>query len=226
MQSEAISLDTVEEGALLHHHLFERWEHIVVAFLHVLVLGLHRRLLHKLLHIGNLSSKVFGALLQTFLQQGVGLIVGRSDDNLTVLQLEAFGYIHKLGLYSARASLVFGNELRKGTAEMTIEQVEHTKGGYANVLDELWIVCKQYNADMVLMYDQISCKGMDGLRGVFEEQAAARGVHMLWVAQDLLDSRTISKRDMRRQVNLYMQTVMGEEPVRPDLVDFDDALTW
>ena len=34
------------------------------------------------------------------------------------------------------------------------------------------------------MYDQISCKGMDGLRGVFEEQAAARGVHMLWVAQD------------------------------------------
>ena len=76
------------------------------------------------------------------------------------------------------------------------------------------------------MYDPISCKGMDGLRGVFEEQAAARGVHMLWVAQDLLDSRTISKRDMRRQVNLYMQTVMGEEPVRPDLVDFDDALTW
>ena len=64
---------------------------------------------------------------------------------------------------------------------------KHTKGGYANVLDELWIVCKQYNADMVLMYDQISCKGMDGLRGVFEEQAAARGVHMLWVAQDLLD---------------------------------------
>ena len=49
---------------------------------------------------------------------------------------------------------------------------------------------------------------------------------MLWVAQNLLDSRTISKRDMRRQVNLYMQTVMGEEPVRPDLVDFDDALTW
>ena len=85
---------------------------------------------------------------------------------------------------------------------------------------------KQYNDDMVLMYDQISCKGMDGLRGVFEEQAAARGVHMLWVAQDLLASRTISKRDMRRQVNLYMQTVMGEEPVRPDLVDFDDELTW
>lgn len=103
---------------------------------------------------------------------------------------------------------------------------KHTKGGYANVLDELWKVCALYDADMVLMYDQISCKGMDGLRGVFEEQAAARGVHMLWVSQDLMDARTISKRDMRRQVNLYMQTVMGEEPLRPDLLDFDDALTW
>ena len=115
-------------------------------------------------------------------------------------------------------------ELQRRTAEgdQTFSHFSYE----ANVLDELWIVCKQYNADMVLMYDQISCKGMDGLRGVFEEQAAARGVHMLWVAQDLLDSRTISKRDMRRQVNLYMQTVMGEEPVRPDLVDFDDALTW
>lgn len=49
---------------------------------------------------------------------------------------------------------------------------------------------------------------------------------MLWVAQDLPRFAHDSKRDMRRQVNLYMQTVMGEEPVRPDLVDFDDALTW
>lgn len=56
---------------------------------------------------------------------------------------------------------------------------KHTKGGYANVLDELWVVCKQYNADMVLMYDQISCKGMDGLRGVFEEQARARRAYAL-----------------------------------------------
>ena len=46
------------------------------------------------------------------------------------------------------------------------------------------------------------------------------------VAQDLLDPRTISKREMRNQVNLYMSTVMGEEPVRPDLVDFDDAKGW
>ena len=94
------------------------------------------------------------------------------------------------------------------------------------MLDELWVVCEQYKCDFVLMYDQISCKGMDGLRGLFEEQAAERGIRLLWVAQDLLDPRTISKREMRNQVNLYMSTVMGEEPVRPDLVEFDDSKSW
>ena len=28
------------------------------------------------------------------------------------------------------------------------------------------------------------------------------------------------------KVNMYMTTVMGEEPVRPDLVDFDDSKSW
>ena len=78
----------------------------------------------------------------------------------------------------------------------------------------------QFASELAVVYHaQVS-------RGARLSNSPARGVHMLWVAQDLLDSRTISKRDMRRQVNLYMQTVMGEEPVRPDLVDFDDALTW
>ena len=103
---------------------------------------------------------------------------------------------------------------------------KHTKGGHRNVLEELWIICEQYQCDFVLMYDQISCKGMDGLRGLFEEQAAERNIRLLWVSQDLLDPRTISKREMRNQVNLYMTTVMGEEPVRPDLVDFDDSKGW
>ena len=103
---------------------------------------------------------------------------------------------------------------------------KHTKGGHRNVLEELWSVCEQYQCDFVLMYDQISCKGMDGLRGLFEEQAAERNIRLLWVAQDLLDPRTISKAEMRRQVNLYMRTVMGEEPVRPDLENFDDSKGW
>ena len=103
---------------------------------------------------------------------------------------------------------------------------KHTKGGYANVLDELWRVCEQFNADMVLMYDQISCKGMDGLNGMFDEQARQRGINLIWVPQDLMDPRTIPRREMRRHVNLYMQSVMEEEPLDERLLDFDDSESW
>lgn len=103
---------------------------------------------------------------------------------------------------------------------------KHTKGGYANVVDELWRIVEEYNADTVIMYDQISCKGMDGLVGIFDDQARERNINFIWVPQDLMDPRTVSRRDMRDHVNKYMQTVLQEEPVDPTLVDFDDSLSW
>ncbi len=103
---------------------------------------------------------------------------------------------------------------------------KHTKGGYRNVVDELWRVVEEYNADMVIMYDQIACKGMDGLNGIFDDQARERNVHFIWVQQDLMDPRTISRRDMREQINKYMRTVLQEEPVDPTLVDFEDRMAW
>ena len=103
---------------------------------------------------------------------------------------------------------------------------KHTKGGYAHVVDELWRIVEEYNADTVIMYDQISCKGMDGLTGIFDDQARERNINFIWVKQDLMDPRTISRRDMREQVNKYMQTVLQEEPLDASLVDFEDDLAW
>ena len=103
---------------------------------------------------------------------------------------------------------------------------KHTKGGYRNVVDELWRVVEEYNADTVIMYDQISCKGMDGLNGIFDDQARERDVNFIWVKQDLMDPRTISRRDLREQVNKYMTTVLQETPVDPTLVDFEDDMAW
>ena len=103
---------------------------------------------------------------------------------------------------------------------------KHTKGGYRNVVDELWRIVEEYNADTVIMYDQISCKGMDGLTGIFDDQARERNINFIWVKQDLMDPRTISRRDMREQVNKYMQTVLQEEPLDASLLDFEDDLAW
>lgn len=103
---------------------------------------------------------------------------------------------------------------------------KHTKGGYRNVVDELWRIVEEYNADTVIMYDQISCKGMDGLVGTFEYQARERNVNFIWVQQDLMDPRTVSRRSMREQINKYMTTVLQEKPVDESLLDFDDSLAW
>ena len=98
---------------------------------------------------------------------------------------------------------------------------KHTKGGYRNAVDEMWRVAEEYNVDTIIMYDQISCKGMDGLQGIFDEQARERNINFIWVQQDLMDPRTISRRDMRRQVNQYMTSVLRETPVDPTLLDFE-----
>ncbi len=112
---------------------------------------------------------------------------------------------------------------------MTYERAtmrKHTKGGYPNVVDELWKVAEEYNVDTIIMYDQISCKGMDGLLGIFEDQARERGYKFIWISQDLMDYRTITRRNMREQVNKYMTTVLQEKPVDEKMVDFDDSLAW
>lgn len=103
---------------------------------------------------------------------------------------------------------------------------KHTNGGYANVLDELWKVCEEFHADMVIMYSHISCKTMAGLQGLFDDQARERGIRFIWVEHDLMDPRTVSRRHMRESVNRYMRTVMHEEPVDPSLEDFDDEKEW
>lgn len=123
---------------------------------------------------------------------------------------------------STRESMLYG--LAKMVQGSTMRV--HTKGGWEVIMNDLWAKVEEYRADLIVMFDQISCKGVAALKGAFEEQARARGVRMVWVEQDLMDPTTISRRTMRDQVNQYMQTVMGETPLDGDLVDFDDSEAW
>ena len=49
---------------------------------------------------------------------------------------------------------------------------------------------------------------------------------MCRVRQDLLDPTSVSRRDMRNDVNIFMRTVMNESPVDPSLAEFDDDRSW
>lgn len=101
----------------------------------------------------------------------------------------------------------------------------HAVGGYENV-NMLWELAEQFNCDMVLFYDQIACKGMNGVHGIFEDEARERDLIFMWVEHDLQDPRTVSRQEMREQVNEFMRTVLQEEPLDETLVDFDDSLSW
>ena len=98
-------------------------------------------------------------------------------------------------------------------------------GGYKHIF-ELWDYKERFNCDMVMMYDQLQCKGMDGVHGMFEDEFRNRNIHAMWMPHALPDKRTVSREEIRRIINDYMTTVMHEEPLDPSLLDFDDSMSW
>ena len=100
----------------------------------------------------------------------------------------------------------------------------HTNGGYHNVVDELWKQVEDWRADIIIMYQNVACKNMATLQGILDDQCRDKNYHMIWIEHDLMDPRTVSRKNMRGKVNEYMRTVMKAEPVDPTLVEFDDEI--
>lgn len=101
----------------------------------------------------------------------------------------------------------------------------HLTGGYGHLL-EFWDEAEKFNCDMVLMYDDITCKGAMGMAGMVNDQAKDRDIHLMWVQNDMFDHRTISRNQMRKQINDYMTAVMQEQPLDASLLDIDDYEGW
>ena len=101
----------------------------------------------------------------------------------------------------------------------------HAVGGWDNV-NAIWEWAKNFDCDMVLMNDNIACKGMLGVHAVMEEQARDLGFHFIFIEHDLEDCRTVSRQDMRNCVNNYMSVVLNEKPLDPTIVDFDDSQAY
>ncbi len=133
-------------------------------------------------------------------------------------------------------SLVYLDEISEDDPEQAIYDIarlyeemimrNRTHGGYEVLLDDLWRFCEEYNADMVILWEHISCKALDGMHGLFEERAREHGIKLVWVNHDLMDPRVIPKQNIRDDVNRYMRTVMREEPVDPSLEVIKDEQSW
>ncbi len=132
-------------------------------------------------------------------------------------------------------SLMFDQYLRTDTYEHALEDLSWFNekapmramavGGHEHILS-LFDYMERFNCDMVIMYDQLQCKGMQGIHGVFEDEFRKRDIHAIWVPHALPDKRTVSRAEIRGIINDYMTTVMREEPLDPSLLDFDDSMSW
>lgn len=101
-----------------------------------------------------------------------------------------------------------------------------THGGYEVLLDDLWRFCEYFRADMVILWEHMSCKALDGMHGLFEQQAREHGIKLVWVGHDLMDPRVVPRANVRDDVNRYMRSVLREEPLDPSLEEVDDAASW
>lgn len=98
-------------------------------------------------------------------------------------------------------------------------------GGYKHIF-ECWENMERFNCDMIMMYDQIQCKGMTGIHGMFEDEFRNRGIPACWMPHALDDRRPVTRAEIRNAINEYMSTVMKEEPLDPTLLEFDDEASW
>lgn len=103
----------------------------------------------------------------------------------------------------------------------------HTVGGNRHLM-QMWETAEKFNCDMIIMYDDVGCKGMAGAQGLIEEEIHKHSdrFHVIWMPHALMDHRIVSRADARKAVNDYMINVLHEEPVDPTLVNFDDTIGW
>ena len=102
----------------------------------------------------------------------------------------------------------------------------HLTGGWQHML-ECFEYAHRFNCDIIMINDDITCKGALGMTGMLMEKSKDHpDVKLMWVSNDMFDHRTISRNDMRQQVNEFMTAVMQEKPLDETLLDFDDYEGW
>lgn len=138
-----------------------------------------------------------------------------------LVEMESLNFTKMLDTYDKEEAI---RDLARLYERMVMRK--HTNGGHVHVLEELWKQVEEFNVEIVIMYQHVCCKTMSGLQGLFDEQARERGIHLIWVEHDLMDPRTVSRRDMRSKINNYMMNVFQEEPLDSSLVEFEDDVTW
>ena len=93
----------------------------------------------------------------------------------------------------------------------------HTVGGNRHIL-QVFETARKFNCDMIVMYDDIGCKGMAGCQGLIEEEFRRHSdeFHICWLPHALMDYRTVPTRGGAQGGQRLHAHCAGRGAARPD----------
>ena len=78
----------------------------------------------------------------------------------------------------------------------------------------MFYMYEHYNLDMILMADHIGCKNTKALNGMFREKCRERNIPLLFLSDDMSDTRVVPHSDIKKQVDEFMETIMKIKPLK------------
>jgi benzoyl-CoA reductase/2-hydroxyglutaryl-CoA dehydratase subunit BcrC/BadD/HgdB len=91
--------------------------------------------------------------------------------------------------------------------------VRHTRGPAENYLDDIFRMYRQFDLDMVWVANHVGCKSGQAMNGILREKCREKKIPLLVLDYDLLDPRIVSRYNMLKQVEFFMENVMKAKPL-------------
>jgi benzoyl-CoA reductase/2-hydroxyglutaryl-CoA dehydratase subunit BcrC/BadD/HgdB len=88
------------------------------------------------------------------------------------------------------------------------------RGPAENYTNDYFQLAKQWDLDFLWIQNHVLCKGTNGFYGMLRDMCREKNLPVLFVDYDLIDPRSVSQENMRRQVDHFMKNVMKAEPLR------------
>ena len=103
------------------------------------------------------------------------------------------------------------DSMLRGLAAITMQgpMVRHTRGPAENYLDDIFLMIKQFDIDMVWVCNHVGCKTAQAMNGILREKCRELKLPLLVMDFDHLDTRIISHDNAMKQFEFFMQNVMN-----------------
>ncbi len=101
----------------------------------------------------------------------------------------------------------------EGLAQMIMEgpMARHTRGPCENFFDDIFYIHETFNLDMIFMAEHVGCKNTKALNGMFRDLCRKKNIPVFFLQYDLCDSRVAGPENMKKQIEVFMETIMKAE---------------